>query len=158
MSVMLRLLVPLLWLVALPVQADQPLKQPQVSVTDAVLRLPIPGTHNSAVFLTLHNKGAAPVALVGVSTAAAEKAQLHNHTQVDGMMRMRPVKSLPLAPGATQALASGGYHIMLFNLAPGLTSGDTITLTLEFASGATQAVQATAQSRYDNAHHGRHHP
>lgn len=157
MPVILRLLVLLLWLAAVPVQADRPSKQAQVTVSDAVLQLPIPGTHNSAVFLKLHNNGAAPVTLVGVSTAAAEKAQLHRHTQVDGIMRMRPVESLPLAPGQTQVLASGGYHIMLFNLAPGLTSGDTVTLTMQFASGATQIVQATAQSRYDNTGHG-HHP
>ncbi|WP_049723653.1 copper chaperone PCu(A)C [Gilvimarinus polysaccharolyticus] len=128
-----------------------------VSVTDAVLQLPIPGTHNSAVFLRLTNTGAAPLTLVGVSTSAAAKAQLHSHTKVDGMMRMRPLESLSIAPGQTLVFESGGNHIMLLDVQRTLTSGDIVALTFEFADGATQEVQVAVTSRYDDVDHSHHH-
>lgn len=141
------------------VQADQPAHEASAAVTlsDAVLLLPIPGSHNSAVFLRMSNTAATPVTLIGVSTDSAAKAQLHLHSQVDGMMRMRPVEAITLAPGETLLFESGGYHIMLLNVQDAINTGDTVELTLEFKGGASHLVQATAVSRYDHANHSQHH-
>lgn len=149
-------------LMVLPAYADvAPPKTPSttatVAITNAVLQLPIPGTHNSAAFLQLTNKGATPLTLVGVSSSAAAKVQLHSHSNVDGMMRMRPVESIAIAPGKTLLFESGGFHIMLFDMQSTIASGDTVVLTLEFEGGATKTVQATVTSRYDGADHSHHH-
>ena len=156
------LLVFLGWLLAMPTHADQSQQELSATVatavvTDAVLALPIPGTHNSAAFLRLENTGTEPLTLVRVTTNAAAKAQLHSHANVDGMMRMRPVESLVIAPGKTLRFQSGGYHIMLFDVQPTIASGDTVALTLEFESGATKSVQVVVTSRYDGADHSHHH-
>ncbi|WP_339616497.1 copper chaperone PCu(A)C [uncultured Gilvimarinus sp.] len=156
MPITVRFLAVLFVFVLSPAHADQA-PPASVKATEAVVQLPIPGTHNSAVFMRLHNVGKTPLTLVGVNTTAAAKAQLHSHTSVDGMMRMRPVESLALAPGQTQVFESGGYHIMLFDVQAELASGDSVDLILEFAGGATKTVQAVAKSRYDNADHSHHH-
>ncbi|WP_052480935.1 copper chaperone PCu(A)C [Gilvimarinus agarilyticus] len=137
--------------------AAQTSAAPALKVSDATLQLPIPGTHNSAVYLRLVNTGSEPATLVGVTTTIAEKAQLHSHTNIDGMMRMRPVDSLTIAPGETVVFESGGYHIMLLGVQPSLASGDTVELTLKFDDGSTTSAMARAVSRYDRADHSHHH-
>ena len=150
-----------LWLfLVVPTQAAEPAQSVAVSglkASNATLQLPIPGTHNSAVYLHLQNTGTKPETLVGVSTAAAAKAQLHSHTSVDGMMRMRPVESLTIAPGKTLVFESGSYHIMLLGVEPSIATDDTVELTLELDGGKTAQIMARAVSRYDGADHTHHH-
>ena len=62
----------------------------------------------------------------------------------DGMdsMTMQPIDKLELPAGEEVALEPGGYHIMLLDLVEPLVAGESIEVTLEFESGATQTVTA----------------
>lgn len=55
-------------------------------------------------------------------------------------MEMVPVDKIELPAGEAVALAPGGLHIMLLDLAKPLELGETFTITLTFESGATQDV------------------
>lgn len=57
-----------------------------------------------------------------------------------GAMEMVPVDKIELPAGEAVALAPGGLHIMLLDLAKPLELGETFTITLTFESGATQDV------------------
>ncbi|MFN8023814.1 MAG: copper chaperone PCu(A)C [Acidimicrobiales bacterium] len=57
-----------------------------------------------------------------------------------GAMQMQQVDKIALPAGQAVALAPGGYHIMLMELAKPLEIGQTFTLTLRFQSGSTQDV------------------
>jgi copper(I)-binding protein len=48
------------------------------------------------------------------------------------VMSMSDVPVIDLPAGGTVELKSGGYHIMLMDLAKELKAGDTISLVLEF--------------------------
>ena len=51
-------------------------------------------------------------------------------------MRMRQVESIELPAGQTVNLASGGYHLMLFDLKQQLKEGEQVPLTLTVVDAA----------------------
>jgi len=97
---------------------------------------------NGAIYLTLVNHGAAADRLVGVSSAAAAKVELHESAMAEGVMRMRQVEAIEIAPGEQVMLAPGGLHVMLMGLSGPLVEGGTVPLTLRFESGVETAVDA----------------
>ena len=93
------------------------------------------------LYLTVTDTGAAD-RLVGVDTEIADKAELHESLSENGVMKMRPVQSVPVKPGEPTVLKPGGYHVMLMGLRRELRDGDSFPVTLHFASGG--AVTTTA--------------
>ena len=64
-------------------------------------------------FLTIENKGAAPDKLMGASSPAAGKIEVHETAMNNGVATMRPVKGgLSIAPGQSVTLAPGGYLVL----------------------------------------------
>lgn len=59
-----------------------------------------------------------------------------------GMMTMRPVEEIPIPAGATAVLQPGGYHVMLLDLVEPLVAGDTLEITLTFATAGDVVVEA----------------
>ena len=84
-------------------------------------------------------------ALVGasVSTDIAAMTQVHETLMnADGTMGMQEIASIPMTANTPLELAPGGYHIMLMQLVKPLTVGETVSVTLTFASGETTTVDA----------------
>ena len=125
--------------------ASQAQAQPApVVVTQAWSRATIPGGQTGAVYLTV--TAAAPDRLTGASTPAAGKAELHLSSMADGVMEMRPVADLPVAPGAPIRLEPGGYHLMLVHLKQPLHPGDHFPVTLTFEHAGEVTAQAVVGS------------
>lgn len=103
----------------------------QIEVQHAWSRPAMAG-HTGVVYLTITDHGT-PDRLVGASSPAAGKAELHETTNDNGVMKMRPVKSLPVEPGKSLTLKPGSYHIMLMDLKHELKAGDSVPVTLDFA-------------------------
>ena len=104
-----------------------------ITVEDAWARATPKGAQVAAGYLTIKNEGAEPDRLVAASARFAGKTEMHQSSVVDGVMKMRPVADgIPIPPGATVALAPGGYHLMFMNLAAPLTEGETVTGELVF--------------------------
>jgi periplasmic copper chaperone A len=100
-----------------------------------------PGAKSGAVYLTLQNRGGADDKLIGATTPAASQAGLHAQTMENGVMEMRPLASVDIAPGATASLKPGSNHIMLMGLKRPLKQGEHIPLTLKFAHAPPLTVQ-----------------
>lgn len=100
-----------------------------------------PQGHTGALYLTVTDKGAAD-RLIGVETPVADRAELHESKMENGVMTMRPVDSLPVAPGKPLTLKPGGLHVMLMGLNRNLNEGDRFPVTLRFANAGT--IEATA--------------
>jgi copper(I)-binding protein len=82
-------------------------------------------------------------ALVGASVdmAIAKMTQVHETTTAaDGSMGMQEIASIPMTARTPLALVSGGFHIMLMELAKPLETGTSVAVTLTFESGATTIV------------------
>jgi periplasmic copper chaperone A len=104
----------------------------------------MPAGATGVVYLTVINKGA-PDTLTGVASPVAASAGLHETIDDHGVMKMRPVASLPVRPGKPVTLAPGGYHIMLMGLKQALVAGTSFPLTLTFAKAGMVSVTATVQ-------------
>ena len=103
-----------------------------VSVDHAWSRPTPGGATTGVIYLTVTANGQAD-RLIGASTPAADKAELHETTNDNGVMKMRPVDGLALTPGTPVVLKPGSYHIMLFGLKKPLKTGDSVQVTLTFA-------------------------
>lgn len=96
------------------------------------------------LYLTIKDSGA-PDSLTAVATPIAAQAELHESFDDNGVMKMRAVASLQVAPGQPVALSPGGYHIMLMGLKQALVPGDKFPVTLTFAKAGSVTTTATVE-------------
>lgn len=108
-------------------------------------RATAPSAPTAAAYLSLSTTGAAD-ALVSAATPAAKKAELHTHLHENGVMKMRPVDDIPVAPGTPTKLEPGGLHIMLFGLEKPLAAGTSFPLTLTFKQAGTITVDVKVEA------------
>lgn len=118
-------------------------------------------TEMSGVFGTITNPGKADVHLTGVSGELGGSTELHETVPGGGGMMMQEKEDGFLIPvGGELTLAPGGNHIMLMDLDAPITTGQQITLTLEFDGGAEQVITVSArdfkggQEEYVGGGHG----
>jgi copper(I)-binding protein len=80
--------------------------------------------------------------LIGLESPVAEKAELHTHTEENGVMQMHAVEG-GVAIAANQSLElkpGGAMHVMLIDLNQKLKVGDRFPLTLTFEKAGRRDV------------------
>ncbi len=97
--------------------------------------------HNGVLYLSATDAGA-PDRLIGVDTPVADRTELHESASEGGVMKMRPIDSIPVSPGQPLSLAPGGYHVMLLGLRRDLKEGDSFPVMLRFAGAGTLSAVA----------------
>jgi periplasmic copper chaperone A len=98
-------------------------------------------------YMRITNKGSAPDSLIGGSSAAADRFEVHEMSMVDGVMRMRPLpKGLEIKPGETVELKPGSFHIMLMGLKQQLERGRKIKGTLIFENAGKVDIEYTVEA------------
>ena len=113
-----------------------------LTVSDAYVRAVPPGTPTSLAFMTIKNSGNVDRKLVKADSPVAKTVELHNHTNENGVMKMRQVKEIEIKAKGQAELKSGSYHVMLIDLKQTLKEGDTVPVTLTFDDGSTQKIEA----------------
>ena len=103
-----------------------------LQVVNAWIRERPPGATNSAAYVTIVNNADTSNALIAVTSAAAEKVELHTHEINRGVMKMRRVPAIAIPGNGSVKLQSGGDHMMLLGLKRSLKSGEHVMLTLKF--------------------------
>jgi copper(I)-binding protein len=103
----------------------------ELVVEDGYIRKPIPGRSMSAAFMSINNTGTEDVVLKTAAIAGAKSVEIHTHSHVDGVMRMRQLYELSIEAGETVVLEPGGLHLMVFGIqqlseAPELTLCDEL--------------------------------
>lgn len=92
-----------------------------------------PSAPSGGGFLTITNTGTTADRLVSAASPAAGQVQVHEMKMDGTIMRMREVENgLEIPPGATVALAPGGFHLMMMGLKDPLKEGTRVPLTLVF--------------------------
>jgi len=102
----------------------------QVKVDDPWIRATVPQQSATGAFMKL--TATVPLRLVAASSPAAGVVEVHAMSMEGGVMKMRAVAALDLAPGRTTELAPGGYHVMFLDLRRQVKAGDEVPLTLVF--------------------------
>jgi periplasmic copper chaperone A len=119
-------------LVAAPAAA-QPYRAGPIEIVNPWSRATPKGATVAAGYATLRNNGATPDRLIGGSTEAGKRVEIHTMEMDQGVMRMRELKSgLEIRPGQTVELKPGSFHLMFVDLARPLQKGDRIKGTLVF--------------------------
>jgi periplasmic copper chaperone A len=99
------------------------------------------GATTGAVYMTLNNKTGSADRLIGASSDAADKLQIHEMKVVNGVMQMRQLDNgLPIPAGGSVVLEPSSYHVMLIGLKKPLAPGETFPLTLTFQKAGNISV------------------
>jgi hypothetical protein len=100
-----------------------------IKVEHAWMRATAPGQEVAGAFMDITSTDNAK--LVGATSPAAGKLEIHSMSMDNGVMEMRQMKSIDLPKGKTIQLAPGGLHVMLFDLKKPFKQGETIPMTLD---------------------------
>jgi hypothetical protein len=104
-----------------------------------------PGARTGGAYFTVRNNGEKADRLLRVASPAAQSVELHSMTMDGNLMKMRAIPALDIPAGAKVTLGSGGYHVMLVNLAHPLTVGTSVPLTLTFERAGSIDVSAPVE-------------
>ncbi len=109
----------------------------EVQLTNGYIKTMPAKAKNSAVYFDLTSHFPEEVSLIDVSTDSAVRAEIHQHIEQQGMMKMRKLDSIPLLPHQQVSFEPMGLHIMLIGLTSALHVGEMVVLTLHFSNGHT---------------------
>lgn len=101
---------------------------------------------SAAGYLTITNIGNKPDRLTSATCPVAESTQLHSEANENGIMRMRPLDGIEIAPGGTVKLTPKGVHLMLMGTRQRLAQGSTIACRLEFQGAGALEVELAVRS------------
>jgi len=94
----------------------------------------------TAAYFVISNTGDRTDTLTGIQSTAVSEASMHVSMGRGGTVQMVPVRSLPVRPRDSVVFQPLGTHVMLVGLRQSYSDGDTIPITLQFASGTSLAV------------------
>jgi periplasmic copper chaperone A len=107
-------------------------------------------------YMKITNSGTTPDRLVGGTTDAAKRFEIHEMSMDGGVMKMRELSDgLEIPPGATVELKPGSYHIMMMNPAKPFEKGERVKASLTFEKAgkvdiefAVEAAGATPEHKH----------
>lgn len=106
---------------------------------------PAPAGRVGVLYCTITDSGV-PDRLTGISTPAAERAELHQSLSENGIAKMRAVPNAAVAPGKPLTLSPGGYHVMLMGLKQALKPGDKFPVTFTFDHAGAITTTAVVET------------
>lgn len=136
-----------------------------LQLSSAWVRPTLGAGRTTAAYVTITNSGMAVDRLIAAEIPQARSVEIHTAGMEDGIMRMRRVQGLDIAPGETIHLAPGGIHIMIIGLDQPISAEDEVPLTLIFEEAGNLTIKATVSlappsqipQRVDEGmHHGEH--
>ena len=110
-----------------------------VVVDDAWANATPVGATVAAVYLQVTARDAET--LLSANTTAADHIEMHTSSEENGMMKMRPLATVPLEPGKPFTFAPSGAHFMLMGLRQPLVAGTQFPMTLQFQNSGERTVQ-----------------
>ncbi len=109
---------------------------PLIEVTDPWIRKPIPPLDKTAGYFKVTNHSETPIVLKVAQSKSARKIEFHETLEEEGMMRMRRLKEVVVAPGETVSFEPGGKHLMVF----GFIAGDS-PVSVQLRIGEDQILE-----------------
>ena len=133
-------------------------KQGALTITHAWARPTPPGLTVTAVYFGVKNNGKTADRLIGYSSSAAGRTELHETKMEGSMARMRLVESVTIPANGSIKAEPGGLHLMLLDLKQTLAVGQRIPVTLQFARAGSVVVEAVVEDAKqrasdDHSHH-----
>ena len=131
-------------------KADLQLEKPWARATP-------PGASVGGGYLVIRNKGTAGDRLVGVSSPASARMEMHEMAMEKDVMRMREVKGIDVPAKGAAELKPGGFHLMFIELKAPLKLGDKVPVTLKFEKAGEVKTEFAVESMGGAQHGGGKH-
>lgn len=115
-----------------------------------------PTAKAGAAYISVMNHGHAD-RLLDVKSDVAKRVEIHEHKDVDGVMKMRQVEAgIEVPMHGEMVMAPGGYHVMLMGLNAPLVEGEAfdVTLVFEKAGEMTVSVPVVDRTEHQGGHSG----
>lgn len=117
-----------------------------IFIEHSYIRATIPGVLIASAYMEIENKGDKTVTLLGVSSKISPQIEIHQHTMVDGIMRMRQLNSIDIKSKERVKLQPSGLHLMLFEVENPLVPQQEVELTLHFSNDMSVITQVPIYS------------
>lgn len=122
-------------------------KAGQLMIDHPWSRATVPGVKVAGGYLTIMNHGDKPDRLVSVQVPFAERAEMHESSEEDGVAKMREIEGgVEVKPGETVAFAPGGKHLMFIGLKTALTKGEKVKGELTFETAGKVEVEFAVEA------------
>ena len=109
------------------------LKAVNIKLSGYWARAMLPGQKVGGGFVTITNNGSEDDRLISVTTPVASRAEIHEMTIVNDVMKMRPLADGLVVPaGETVTLKPGSYHLMFMAVDKPFREGGTVSVVLAF--------------------------
>ena len=105
----------------------------------------------------IRNKGAAGDRLVGASSPASARMEMHEMAMEKDVMRMREVKGIDVPAKGAAELKPGGFHLMFMELKAPLKAGDKVPVTLKFEKAGEIKTEFAVEAMGGAQHGGMKH-
>ena len=92
-------------------------------------------------YVRIVNRDSDEFAIAAFASSAFGAVELHEMRDVDGVMRMRAVPELRVAPGSSVSLEPGGLHLMLMRPVRDLGAGEQVQIEFVLSDGRRQQVE-----------------
>ncbi|WP_170331321.1 copper chaperone PCu(A)C [Ruegeria arenilitoris] len=130
-----------------------------IKIGDAYARSSGKTAKAGAAFMMIENTGDTDDRLIGVSSDAAGRVELHTHMIDDnGVAKMMHVEEgFAIPAGETHMLQRGGDHVMFMGLSQPFEQGAMVPVTLVFEKAGEIEVEIPVDlERQDSGAHGGH--
>jgi copper(I)-binding protein len=105
------------------------------------------GTEVAGGYMKLINTGSEPDRLIGGSTVAAGKFEIHEMSMDGSVMKMRLLPNgLEIKPGQTVEFKPGSYHLMFVGLNQPFEKGKRVKGTLQFEKAGTVEIEYAVEA------------
>lgn len=129
-----------------------------IEVSAAWARAMLAGQKAAGAYMTLTNTGVEADRLVGGSSPAAGKVEVHTMEVVNDVMTMRPVEGgLEIPAGGSVELKPGSFHVMFMDVATPFVEGGTVPVTLEFEKAGSVELSLPVRAMQGAGGHGNGH-
>jgi copper(I)-binding protein len=154
----LRKTIYIVW-VAIMLASSVAAAESALRLEDAWVRALPPTQRMTAAYVSVVNDSDKAETIVGARTSVSATTEIHVSREVDGYMRMEPLKALELPAGQRVELAPGGIHLMLMGMAEMPAPGSRVDLCLLLDSGGEVCTSAAVQRGpeiTEDSHHQHH--
>jgi copper(I)-binding protein len=105
-----------------------------------------PSATTGVGYFKVTNTGTEADRLISAESPNAQKVEMHESSEENGIAKMRRLQVVDIAPGQTVEFKPSGYHLMLIGLKSGLAEGDRIPATFVFEKAGRVDVELTVEA------------
>lgn len=129
----------------------------ELDIEDAWIAEAPPVSKVMAAYMKIENESDRDHQITAMQCEAFARAEFHRTIEKDGMASMEHQHTLDIAAGSELVLKPGGYHIMLFNPARRLYSGDKTGCSMTLENGTRINIDLVVKKSSVEEHSHHHH-